>query len=34
MMEIDDADSHIPTAATTAGMNQYPQNQPVKRYAF
>jgi hypothetical protein len=34
MMEIDKADSHIPTATTTTGMNKNPQNRPVKSYVF
>jgi hypothetical protein len=32
-LEIACGDSHIPTAATTTGMN-ISQNQPLKRYAF
>jgi hypothetical protein len=33
-LEIDQADSHIPTATTTTGMKNISQNQPPKRYAF
>jgi hypothetical protein len=33
-LEIDEADSHIPTATTTTGMNLILKTRPVKRYAF
>ena len=33
-LEIDEADSHIPTAPTTTRMNLILKTRPVKRYAF
>jgi hypothetical protein len=33
-LEIDEADSHIPTATTTTRMNLILKTRPVKRYAF
>ena len=33
-LEIDKADSHIPTATTTTRMNLILKTRPVKRYAF
>jgi hypothetical protein len=34
ILEIDEADSHIPTATTTTGMNLILKTRPVKRYTF
>jgi hypothetical protein len=33
-LEIDEADSHIPTATTTTRTNLILKTRPVKRYAF